>query len=164
MDESGSACPGRRCVLASMAVAGAAALGGCAVYGDETGAAAAPVDAAPTPETAATSEAAATSGAATKAAAADALAELADVPVGGGLVLAGQKLVLTQPKAGTVKAFSITCTHAGCAVSEVKDGTINCPCHGSKFAIADGSPTAGPAPRPLAAIAVSVQDGAVVRG
>ena len=56
--------------------------------------------------------------------------------------------MLTQPEAGTFTAFSATCTHQGCAVTEVVGGTINCPCHGSKFAIADGSVTAGPGPEP----------------
>jgi len=58
--------------------------------------------------------------------------------------------VVTQPVSGTFKAFSATCTHQGCAVSEVANGTINCPCHGSRFAVADGSVTAGPATTPLA--------------
>ena len=67
------------------------------------------------------------------------------MPVGGGIVLAAQDLVVTQPVAGTFKGFSATCTHQGCKVNEVAGGTINCPCHGSKFAVADGAPTAGPA-------------------
>ena len=40
---------------------------------------------------------------------------------------------------GTFMAFTAVCTHQGCIVGEVKDGTINCPCHGSKFKVADGS-------------------------
>jgi Rieske Fe-S protein len=82
--------------------------------------------------------------------------------VGGGVVLAPQQLVVTQPQAGTFKAFSAICTHQGCTVSEVKGGTINCPCHGSKFAVADGTPTAGPAKKPLAETAVTVQGSSVV--
>jgi hypothetical protein len=42
-------------------------------------------------------------------------------------------------------------------VHEVAGGTINCPCHGSKFAVADGTPKAGPAKKPLPAKAVTVQ-------
>ena len=64
------------------------------------------------------------------------------------MVLADRGIVLTQPVAGTFKGFSSTCTHQGCAVSQVVGGTINCPCHGSRFAVADGSVTAGPAPSP----------------
>jgi Rieske Fe-S protein len=87
---------------------------------------------------------------------------LGDVPVGGGVVLGDQNVVVTQPVAGTVKAFSTVCTHAGCAVADVADGTINCPCHGSRFAIADGAVIGGPAPRPLPAVPVSLRDGQVV--
>ncbi|MGN9911813.1 Rieske (2Fe-2S) protein [Phytohabitans sp. LJ34] len=90
------------------------------------------------------------------------LATLASIPVGGGRIFGDQKVVVTQPEAGTVKAFSTTCTHAGCEVTAVADGTINCPCHGSKFAIADGSVTDGPAPRPLPAVGVQV-DGDAIR-
>ena len=90
------------------------------------------------------------------------LAAVADVPVGGGVVLADRDVVVTQPVSGTFKAFSATCTHQGCAVSEVANGTINCPCHGSRFAVADGSVTAGPATTPLPEKTVAVQDNAVV--
>jgi len=93
---------------------------------------------------------------------AGAVAAVADVPVGGGIVLAAQDLVVTQPVAGTFKGFSATCTHQGCKVNEVAGGTINCPCHGSKFAVADGAPTAGPASKPLPEKAVAVQGSSVV--
>ncbi|MFF9475982.1 Rieske (2Fe-2S) protein [Streptomyces roseolus] len=73
------------------------------------------------------------------------LAKTGDIPVGGGKVLAGKGVVITQPKAGEFKAFSSKCTHAGCAVSEVKDGVIVCPCHQSRFDISDGSVQGGPA-------------------
>jgi Rieske Fe-S protein len=57
--------------------------------------------------------------------------------------------VITQPTAGTFKAFSKVCTHAGCDVSKVDAGVIKCPCHGSTFSIKDGSPTGGPATKAL---------------
>ncbi|MEV4611997.1 Rieske (2Fe-2S) protein [Kitasatospora sp. NPDC049258] len=82
-----------------------------------------------------------------------------EVPVGGGKVYREQKIVVTQPEAGQFKAFSAKCTHAGCVVDQVKGGQILCPCHGSKFAIADGAVADGPAPTPLPAYAVTVQDG-----
>lgn len=90
------------------------------------------------------------------------LATLSSIPVGGGRIFGDQKVVVTQPQAGTVKAFSTTCTHAGCEVTAVAGGTINCPCHGSKFAIADGSVAGGPAPSPLPAVGVRV-DGDAIR-
>lgn len=79
-----------------------------------------------------------------------ALAKTSDIPVGGGAVFAEQDVVVTQPAAGQYRAFSATCTHQGCPVTEVADGTINCNCHGSKFAAADGSVVDGPAKTPLA--------------
>lgn len=82
--------------------------------------------------------------------------KVSDVPVGGGTVLPDQGVVVTQPQAGVFKAFSAICTHQGCTVSRVSDGTISCPCHGSKFNITDGSVTAGPAAEPLPAKTVIV--------
>ncbi|HEX2290477.1 MAG TPA: Rieske (2Fe-2S) protein, partial [Pseudonocardiaceae bacterium] len=79
----------------------------------------------------------------------ESLASTSDIPVGGGEVFADQNVVVTQPEAGTFKAFSAVCTHQGCTVSKVASGTIDCSCHGSKFAIADGSVVNGPASRPL---------------
>ncbi|MFI6603108.1 Rieske (2Fe-2S) protein [Nonomuraea sp. NPDC050536] len=78
------------------------------------------------------------------------LGKASEIPVGGGKVFAGQKVVVTQPKSGEFKAFTAVCTHQGCTVATVADGTINCPCHGSKYNIADGSVAKGPANKPLA--------------
>ncbi|MEU6166636.1 Rieske (2Fe-2S) protein [Streptomyces tanashiensis] len=77
------------------------------------------------------------------------LARTGDIPVGGGKILADKGLVITQPKAGEFKAFSSKCTHAGCAVSSIKDGVIVCPCHQSQFDVSDGSVKSGPATAPL---------------
>ncbi|GIH94627.1 Rieske (2Fe-2S) protein [Planobispora siamensis] len=73
----------------------------------------------------------------------------ADIPEGGGKVFKAEKVVVTQPKAGEFKCFSSVCTHQGCDVEGVEGGTINCPCHGSKFNITDGSVANGPANQPL---------------
>jgi nitrite reductase/ring-hydroxylating ferredoxin subunit len=86
----------------------------------------------------------------------DALGSTSDVPVDGGVILPDQKIVLTQPGDGDIKAFTAVCTHQGCVVASVSDGTINCECHGSKFSIADGSVVNGPATSPLDEIAISV--------
>ncbi|MDQ4009602.1 MAG: Rieske (2Fe-2S) protein [Actinomycetota bacterium] len=91
----------------------------------------------------------------------ESLASTADIPVGGGEVFADQNVVVTQPQAGTFKAFSAVCTHQGCTVSQVAAGTINCPCHGSKFAIADGSVVDGPASSPLEERRVTVSGDAI---
>jgi Rieske Fe-S protein len=89
------------------------------------------------------------------------LGSAADIPVGGGKVFKDQKIVVTQPAKGDFKAFSAVCTHQGCIVGEVSGGTINCPCHGSKFKVEDGSVAGGPAPKPLEAKQVSVEGGSI---
>ncbi|MFH9478843.1 Rieske (2Fe-2S) protein [Streptomyces anulatus] len=85
------------------------------------------------------------------------IAATADIPEGGGVVFAAQKVVVTQPQPGEFKAFSSTCTHQGCAVKDVSGGTITCPCHNSTFDAATGSPTGGPATRPLPAREITVE-------
>ncbi|MGW6568977.1 Rieske (2Fe-2S) protein [Streptomyces sp. NPDC054975] len=85
------------------------------------------------------------------------LARTADIPVGGGKVIEGQGVVITQPKAGEFKAFSSKCTHQGCAVSGVADGVITCPCHQSLFDASDGSVKGGPATAPLPPTPIQVQ-------
>jgi Rieske Fe-S protein len=85
-----------------------------------------------------------------------ALGKTSDIPVGGGKIFAAQKVVVTQPTAGQFKGFSAICTHQGCTVASVSDGVIVCPCHGSKFHVADGSVASGPASTPLPAKQVSV--------
>jgi Rieske Fe-S protein len=77
-----------------------------------------------------------------------------DVPVGGGKVVGA--VVITQPQAGTFKAFSSTCTHQGCIVGGVADGLITCPCHGSAFSDTDGSVKRGPATAALPSMTVKV--------
>lgn len=84
------------------------------------------------------------------------LARTSDIPEGGGKVFKDKRVVVTQPAKGEFKAFSAVCTHEGCTVSAVTGGTINCPCHGSKFAVADGSVKHGPAQSPLPAKKITV--------
>ncbi len=67
----------------------------------------------------------------------------ADVPVGGGVVLKDAKVVVTQPTAGEFKAFSAVCTHDGCLVTKIADGTIVCPCHNSVFDATSGAVVSG---------------------
>ena len=85
----------------------------------------------------------------------------ADVPTGGGIVIDGPNVVVTQPKAGEFKAFSAVCTHQGCTVASVADNVIHCPCHGSQFNAETGAVIAGPAPAPLPTEKVTVKGGTI---
>jgi nitrite reductase/ring-hydroxylating ferredoxin subunit len=89
------------------------------------------------------------------------LAKTADIPVGGGTVFKDLKIVVTQPKSGEFKAFSAVCPHQGCTVGSVANGAIICPCHGSKFNIADGAVTDGPADKPLPEQQIKVDGGQI---
>jgi Rieske Fe-S protein len=113
------------------------------------------------PGSAAPGSAAPSSAAPSSAAAANALAATRDIPVGGGTVFTGPKVVVTQPTAGEFKAFSAVCTHMGCIVSQVSNGTIDCPCHGSQYNITTGAVVAGPAPMPLPAAQIKVSGGGI---
>ncbi|MFD4262745.1 Rieske (2Fe-2S) protein [Streptomyces sp. NPDC058534] len=84
-----------------------------------------------------------------------------DIPVRGGRILAEQKIVVTQPEPGDFKAFSAVCTHQGCIVSDVRDGTIDCACHNSRFSVADGSVEQGPATEPLPEKRITVEGNSV---
>jgi Rieske Fe-S protein len=85
------------------------------------------------------------------------------IPVGGGKILTDKKIVITQPQAGSFDAFTAVCTHQGCTVGSVAGGTINCPCHGSKFSITNGSVVNGPATSPLAPVSIKVQGSSIVQ-
>jgi Rieske Fe-S protein len=116
--------PTRRTIL--LATGAASLTVGCAEYGDENG----------------------DSGSSSVEAGTE-LARTSEIPVGGGKIFKDEKVVVTQPKQGEFKAFSNICTHQGCQVTSVSGGTINCPCHGSKFNITDGSVANPPADQPL---------------
>ncbi|MGW2638354.1 Rieske (2Fe-2S) protein [Streptomyces sp. NPDC001348] len=150
--------PARRTVVAAAGAAGlAAALAACGSEDDSSNA-----SGAAGAGTSAGTAGAAGSGTAPSAQAGNggaggtALAKTADIPEGGGKVFKDQGVVVTQPTAGTYKAFSSKCTHAGCAVGSVANGVIVCPCHNSHFSAADGSVKQGPATQPLAAANITV--------
>jgi Rieske Fe-S protein len=141
--------PCRRTVLAGAGLGAAAtAVAACSTYGKQPDA---DGDSPPTSSAAA--------GSATSAPAA--LVKTADVPVGSGVIV--DDVVVTQPTAGDFKGFSSVCTHQGCNVSEVADGIIKCPCHGSEFGL-DGAVVKGPAAKPLVGKAITVQGDSIVAG
>jgi Rieske Fe-S protein len=94
----------------------------------------------------------------------NALATTSEIPVGGGQIFPAQTVVVTQPVAGEFKGFSAICTHMGCIVNKIADGRIDCPCHGSQYSIRTGAVEAGPAPKPLPAVAVKVVGDSIVLG
>ena len=149
----------RRTLLAYVGAACAAALTGCTTYNANNGgiAGSQPAQGSSTPAAAGGSSAAAASSGPVV------LARTADIPVGGGKILTDKKIVITEPQSGTFKAFTAVCTHEGCIVNSVSGGTINCPCHGSKFSIVNGSVVNGPAPSPLAPVGIEVQGTSIVQ-
>jgi Rieske Fe-S protein len=124
----------RRAVIGAAAGTAIAATGlaGCSTYGKKTSA----TPAAPTGSVR--------------------LGPTSDVPVGGGKIYTEEQVVVTQPAAGKFKCFTAVCTHQGCLVDDVSSGTINCPCHGSRYSIANGSVVQGPAPAALASKTINI--------
>jgi Rieske Fe-S protein len=165
--------PTRRTVLTAAAATGAAGLlgacggdGGTETESGSGGATASPETASPETSSPAASPTASPSeqpGAA-GGAAAEALAKVADVSVGGGLVLQGPKIVVTHPAQGQIKAFSAVCKHQGCLVDRVENNTIYCPCHGSRYSAEDGSVQNPPATTGLDPVAVKLEGDSIVRG
>jgi len=90
------------------------------------------------------------------------LGAASEIPVGGGKIYTAAKVVVTQPTRGQYRAFSAVCTHVGCIMSKVADGTIDCPCHGSEFKITTGAVVTGPAPAPLPKARIKIMNGQVV--
>ncbi|MBQ1047124.1 Rieske (2Fe-2S) protein [Micromonospora sp. C51] len=165
--EQAGCCRSRRALLAGTGAVGVATLTGCATYGQPTAAppAAPPAGSAgadPSGTSGADPSGTATPGDDGADPGTPALATLADIPVGGGAIFADAGVVVTQPTDGVIKAYSATCTHQGCTVTSVSDGTIVCACHNSVFDIADGSVRSGPAGAPLPAANVTV-DGDAIR-
>ena len=162
----------RRGVLAGVGLVGlASAITACGGGGSSSTAAAAPATTPAAPATGAASTAASSAAAssaasqgASSAAVANALATTSEIPVGSGKVFSAQQVVVTQPTAGEFKAFSAVCTHMGCIVNQISDGTIDCPCHGSKYSIKDGSVVNGPAASPLPPVAIKVDGPSIVQG
>ena len=90
-----------------------------------------------------------------------ALGTTSEIPVGGGKIFTAEKVVVTQPTKGVFKGFSAICTHMGCTVDKIADGTIDCPCHGSEYSVTDAHVVRGPAPKPLPAKNIKVANGKI---
>jgi cytochrome b6-f complex iron-sulfur subunit len=130
----------RTLLVAAAGTAGAAALAGCAKSSKGGASAATTAAAAP-------------------------IAKLSDVAVGESISAAvGSKpILIAQPTAGKVVAFSAICTHQGCTVAPAGK-QFHCPCHGSVYDAATGAVITGPAPLPLPPFAVHVAGGEILAG
>ncbi|MET8977196.1 Rieske (2Fe-2S) protein [Streptomyces sp. NPDC004539] len=148
--------PARRTVVTAAGAAGlAVALTACGSSDDDSSAATGSNDSGTTGGAGSTPSST-TGGTTGGSAGGTALTTTADIPEGGGKVFESEKVVVTQPTAGTYKAFSAVCTHQGCAVKSISNGVINCPCHNSNFSIEDGSVKSGPAQKALPAVNITV--------
>lgn len=98
-------------------------------------------------------------------AAGEEVASLADIPVGGSIdaTIGGEPVLLAQPTAGEVVAYSAICTHQGCVVAAA-GAKFECPCHGSIFDAATGDVEVGPALEPLESVSVTVDGDRVIAG
>lgn len=144
----------RRGMLAGVGLVGlAGAITACGASGSSSSSSAANAATSSAP---AGSGNASSSSAASSGSAAGALATTSEIPVGGGMIFPANLVVVTQPAKGDFKAFSAVCTHMGCTVAAISNGTIDCPCHGSQYSIKNGAVLGGPAPKPLPAKQIKV--------
>lgn len=76
----------------------------------------------------------------------------------------GRPTVVLQPTSGRFLAFEAVCTHLGCIVKWVPEkGEMLCPCHGGRFSV-EGTVLGGPPPKPLKAVALTLQGEKLVLG
>jgi Rieske Fe-S protein len=113
----------------------------------------------------ASGSAAASTSKASPSAASNVIVAVATVPVGSAVsaTYQGQPILVSQPTAGKIVAFSAICTHQGCTVAPSGDKFL-CPCHGSEYNAATGAVILGPAPLPLPSVAVHVTGANVIGG
>jgi len=84
---------------------------------------------------------------------------VSDVPVGGAtrFLVAGTPVIITQPSEGEFRGFVAICTHAGSAISGLRENDLYCGSHSSRFSTDTGEVISGPARNPLGRVGVSVE-------
>lgn len=90
------------------------------------------------------------------------IAQLSEVLVGSSRVFRypteSDRCLLIRPEASVLLAYSQLCTHLSCAVvPRIAEGVLFCPCHEGYFDLKTGRNIAGPPPRPLPRITLSVE-------
>lgn len=74
----------------------------------------------------------------------------------------GGKKIAVGRRGGRLFALDDTCTHAGCSLAEdgeLEEESMVCGCHFSEFDLETGEVLDGPAPEPLGAYRVAVEEG-----
>lgn len=86
--------------------------------------------------------------------------ELGDEPV---TAVVGDTPVMLVRDGGRVLAVHDRCSHRGCLLSggDIQDGTVTCPCHGSRFSLEDGTVLRGPATADQPAFEAREHDGRI---
>jgi Rieske Fe-S protein len=90
-----------------------------------------------------------------------------ELPVGGYRLFEhpgpDEPCILIRRTPDRLVAYSRLCTHESCAVAYRQGADrLECPCHAGAYAADDGRVLAGPPPRPLRRLDVTVADGRVV--
>ncbi|WP_394823190.1 ubiquinol-cytochrome c reductase iron-sulfur subunit [Pendulispora albinea] len=90
------------------------------------------------------------------------IATLKDIPVGASLVFhyptPRDRCLLLRPEVKLLVAYSQACTHLSCAVvPRMSEGVLHCPCHQGYFDLRTGQNIAGPPPRPLPRILLTIE-------
>jgi nitrite reductase/ring-hydroxylating ferredoxin subunit/uncharacterized membrane protein len=92
----------------------------------------------------------------------------ADLPDDSPVAVAAEgRQIMLYRHAGTLYAIDNICSHAGGILSRgpVADLTVTCPLHGSRFALADGCVSRGPASQPQPVLPTRIRNGWIeVRG
>jgi Rieske Fe-S protein len=94
------------------------------------------------------------------------IANVADVAPGSSLQFTypreNDRCILVRLRTGAFVAYSQECTHLSCAVvPEIDEGRFRCPCHEGFFELETGRNIAGPPPRPLPRIELSIEQGEI---
>ncbi|MFF9620969.1 Rieske (2Fe-2S) protein [Streptomyces griseosporeus] len=87
-----------------------------------------------------------------------------EVVRGGAKLYRDHNVVVSRDGAGTLKAYSSICTHAGCAINKLEGTELVCPCHGSMFDATTGKVLRAPATEPLQPLTVETKNGKLVAG